>query len=87
LTTKLSTTINNIDRNIINAKNRQLILEFLEFMKRSGTSEKYQNNNLKVMIAYSKFLDPSISLDQIKNKSQITLFLDSKIKGTEEDPD
>ena len=39
-------------------------------MKRAGTSEKYQNNNLKALITYSKFLGPSISFYEIKNKNQ-----------------
>lgn len=56
-------------------------------MKKASTSEKYQNNNLKAIIAYSKFLGSSISLDQIDTRIQITSFLDSKIKGVEQDPD
>jgi hypothetical protein len=40
-------------------------------MKRIGTSERYQNNNLKAIIAYSKFLGPSISFYQVKSKIQI----------------
>jgi integrase/recombinase XerD len=49
-------------------------------MKRAGTSEKYQNNNLKALIVYSKFLGPSISFYEIENRSQILSFLDTKIK-------
>ena len=30
-------------------------------MKKIGTLDRYQNNNLKAIIAYSKFLVPSIS--------------------------
>ena len=56
-------------------------------MKRAGTSERYQNNNLKAIIAFSKFLGPSISLYQINNKGQIISFLDTKIKNIENDPD
>ncbi|HEX6293778.1 MAG TPA: hypothetical protein VFZ46_01370 [Nitrososphaeraceae archaeon] len=56
-------------------------------MKRIGTSERYQNNNLKAIIAYSKFLGPSISFFEIKSKGQIISFLDTKIKNSEEDPD
>ena len=56
-------------------------------MKRAGTSERYQNNNLKAIIVYSKFLEPSISYYEIKNKSQIISFLDTKIKNSEDDPD
>ena len=46
-TVKLSTTINNIERDVINSENKQLLVQFFDFMKRIGTSEKYQNNNLK----------------------------------------
>jgi hypothetical protein len=56
-------------------------------MKRIGTSERYQNNNLKAIIVFSKFLDPSVSFYQIKDKSQIFSFLDTKIKSIEQDPD
>jgi hypothetical protein len=56
-------------------------------MKRIGTSERYQNNNLKAIIAFSKFLGPSISLHEIKSKNQIISFLDTKIKSIEEDSD
>jgi integrase/recombinase XerD len=87
VTVKLSTTLKNFEMAISNAENKELILRFFDFMKRIGTSERYQNNNLKAIITYSKFLGPSISLNQVKNKVQITSFLDSKIKGTEQDPD
>ena len=87
MTVKLSTTLKNFEIAISNAENKELILRFFDFMKRIGTSERYQNNNLKAIITYSKFLGPSISLNQVKNKVQITSFLDSKIKGIEEDPD
>ena len=56
-------------------------------MKRAGTSEKYQNNNLKALIVYSKFLGPSISFYEIENKNQVLSFLDTKIKNSENDPD
>ncbi|HJS65504.1 MAG TPA: hypothetical protein VJ767_11700 [Nitrososphaeraceae archaeon] len=56
-------------------------------MKGIGTSERYQNNNLKAIIAYSKSLEPSISFYQIREKNQIFYFLDTKIKSIEEYPD
>jgi integrase/recombinase XerD len=56
-------------------------------MKRAGTSEKYQNNNLKALIVYSKFLGPSVSFYEIENKNQVISFLDTKIKNSEDDPD
>src|SRR5215204_5182990 len=87
MTVKLSTTINNIERDVINSENKQLLVQFFDFMKRAGTSEKYQNNNLKALITYSKFLGPSISFYEIKNKNQVISFLDTKIKNSEDDPD
>jgi hypothetical protein len=87
MTVKLSTTINNIERDVLNLENKQLLVQFYEFMKRIGTFERYQNNNLKALIVYSKFLGPSISLYEIKSKTQIISFLDTKIKNSEDDPD
>jgi hypothetical protein len=54
-------------------------------MKSIGTSENYQNNNMKALTTDSKFLGPSFSLYQIKNRSQIISFLDTNIKNKEED--
>jgi len=87
MTVRLSTTVRNAGEVVSNQENVKIILRFFEFMKKNGTSESYQNNNLKAIIAYSKFLGPSITLDQIKNRSQITSFLDAKIKAIEQDPD
>jgi len=39
-------------------------ITFYEFMKRIGTPERYQNNNLKAIITYSKFVEPSVSFYQ-----------------------
>ena len=62
----LSTTINNIERDVLNSENKQLLVQFFEFMKRISTSERYQNNNLKALIAYSKSLEPSITFYEIE---------------------
>ena len=48
---KLSTTIGKI-QNIHNAKNIEIVNEFLNYMITNGSSEHHQNNNLKVGIAY-----------------------------------
>jgi integrase/recombinase XerD len=56
-------------------------------MKFNGCSEHHQNNNLKVVIAFAKFLGPDSSFYNIKKKEQIIAFLDTKIKSTEQDPD
>jgi integrase/recombinase XerD len=87
MTVRLSTTLNNLESSISNEEDMKTIQRFFDFMKRIGTSERYQNNNLKAIINYSKFLGSSITLHQVKSKVQITSFLDSIIKGIEEDPD
>jgi hypothetical protein len=56
-------------------------------MKSSGTSEKYQNNNLKTIIAFGRSLDPSILFQNIIQRDQVISFLNTKIKGSQEDPD
>lgn len=83
---KLSTTVNNI-QTISNEDNRLLVTEFYEFMRSSGTSDKYQNNNLKTIISFGKSLDPTVSFLIISKREQIIAFLDTKIKNSQIDPD
>ena len=83
---KLSTTVNNI-QDIPNETNQVLVKEFYEFMKSSGTSDKYQNNNLKTTIAFGKFLEPTVSFQTITKRDLIIAFLDTKIKNSQTDPD
>ena len=73
---KLSVTVNNIQA-IHNENNRILAKEFYEFMQSSGTSDKYQNNNLKTIIAFGRFLEPSVSLNPSIKRDQIIAFLDT----------
>jgi hypothetical protein len=77
LPVKLSTTVNNIQA-IHNEDNRILVKEFYEFMKSSGTSDKYQNNNLKPIIAFGRFLEPSLSFQSVTKRDKIIAFLDTK---------
>ena len=87
--TKLSTTVSKI-HTISNCTNAAIIEEFHKYMKDNDASERHQNNALKVVIAYAKFLgsdNTDNTLDDIKHKEQITSFLDSKIKPVEQDPD
>lgn len=83
---KLSTTIGKI-QNIPNLMNREIISEFLEYMKNNGSSEHHQNNNLKVIIAFGKFLGEGSSFYDIKRKEQVLEFLNTKIKSYDEDSD
>jgi hypothetical protein len=52
---KLSTTISNIS-SISNIANSTLINKFYQYMKSIGTSESYQNGNLKITIYFAGFL-------------------------------
>ncbi|MGD1837111.1 MAG: hypothetical protein ACPKPY_03520 [Nitrososphaeraceae archaeon] len=83
---KLTTTIAKIDT-IDNSENVKIIKEFLEYMKNNDSSDNHQNNNLKAVIAFAKFLDKGISFFDIKNKELILSFLNTKKKSNEEDPD
>jgi hypothetical protein len=56
-------------------------------MKGSDVSENHQNNCLKVVIALANFLGTDITFYDIKNREQITAFLDTKVKSREQDPD
>ncbi len=83
---KLSTTTSKI-RTIPNQTNIEKINEFINYMKNNGSSEHHQNNNLKVVISFAKFLGPHTSFHDVNNKEQIVQFLDTKIRNSEEDPD
>jgi len=67
LPVKLSTTVGNIET-IPNENNQVLVREFYEFMRSSDTSDKYPNNNLKTIIAFGRFLDPSILFQNITKR-------------------
>jgi hypothetical protein len=84
--TKLSTTVSKI-QTIPNAISASIIEEFHEYMKYNDSSERHQNNALKVVIAYAKFLGSDTSFYEITHREQITIFLDTKIKSLQDDPD
>lgn len=83
---KLSTTLGHIDM-IPNAINASLIRDFYEYLKEIGTSENYQNQNVKQIIVFAKFLGIEKSFYDIKSKEEIVSFLDTKIKDSNIDPD
>ncbi|HZE77147.1 MAG TPA: hypothetical protein VE089_01215 [Nitrososphaeraceae archaeon] len=53
--TKLTATVDDI-ASIPNQENASLIKEFYKYMRDNYTSERHQNNNLKAIIAFVKFL-------------------------------
>jgi hypothetical protein len=83
---KLTTTVSKIST-IPNPTNARIIEEFYRYMKSNGSSEHHQNNNLKVVLSWAKFLGPHTTFYDIKSKEQITTFLNTKAKTSEEDPD
>ncbi|MGA9934647.1 MAG: hypothetical protein WBP83_05945, partial [Nitrososphaeraceae archaeon] len=85
--TTLTTTVRHIIDAVPNSLNSELLSELHSYMKHNNASERHQNNTLKVMIAYARYLGPDITLFQVNTKEQIIDFLDTKIKAVSEDPD
>jgi hypothetical protein len=85
MSAKLTTTINKI-RTVPNPTNSEIIDQFYHYMKGNDISEIHLNNCLKVVIALANFLGTDITFYDMKNKEQITEFLDTKVKSRE-DPD
>ena len=83
---KLSTTIKNIEL-LENSTNADLILGFYKYLKSNNTSEIYQNQNIKALINFAKFLGPDKDFYHLSKKDEIVTFLDTKIKSKELDPD
>jgi integrase/recombinase XerD len=83
---KLSTTISKVTA-ISNTTNSYLVRKFYEYMKANGTSERHQNNSLKMVIAFANYLGSDVTFYDITRKDQVTAFLDTKIKSLEEDAD
>ncbi len=83
---KLTTTIDSIS-SIPNLANSALVYDFYQYMKSIGTSENYQNVNLKIMIYFGRFLGPTADFHSIQKKEQVLSFLDTRTKDPEIDPD
>lgn len=61
--------------------------DFNQYMKSIGTSDSYQNGNLKIMIYFARFLGGDTDFFQVQKKQQILSFLDTKIKDSQSDAD
>ena len=62
---KLTTTIRKVQTNA-NPKNIQIVNDFLDYMRKNGSSGHHQNYNLKVVIAFANFLGKESSFYGIK---------------------
>lgn len=67
--------------------NSKLIEDFHSYMKGNAISERHQNNNLKVIIAFAEFIGDETTFYQIFTKEEVTKFLDKKIRSNSEDPE
>jgi hypothetical protein len=76
---RLSTTLDKIS-SVPNTDNSRIIREFYEYMKANGTSENYQNQNLKAIISFASFLG-SMNFFDIISRQQIVAFLDTKVRN------
>jgi hypothetical protein len=83
--TTLSTTVRHIYDRVPNSVNSKLIEEFHSYMKNNTASERHQNNNLKAIIAFAKFVGSETTFYQISTKDQVTEFLDTKIRSDSDD--
>jgi integrase/recombinase XerD len=77
---KLSTTVSKINL-IPNQTNAKLVSKFHHYMQFRSSSERHQNNNLQVLIAFARFLGATVSFYNIKQKEEILAFLDTKKKS------
>jgi hypothetical protein len=66
--TKLSTTVTKI-RSIPNKTNTTIIEEFHKYMEDNDSSERHQNNALKVVIAYAKYLGSDATFYDISQRT------------------
>jgi integrase/recombinase XerD len=85
--TTLSTTLRHIYDKVPNPVNSKLIEDFQSHMQGNTTSERHQNNNLKAIIAFARFLGPDTTFYQVTTRNQVTKFLDTKIKSSADDPE
>ena len=83
---KLSTTLIHLNT-IPNPVDVSLVNEFYEYLKEIGTMENYQNQNLKQIINFAKYLGVEKTLYDVKTKEEIVSFQKMKIKESNLDPD
>ena len=72
-----------------NDLNKKLIDEFSKYLVTKEASANYQRNCIKIMLMIAEFIQKNkgLNLTQIDSSSDIILFLDSRKKSREQDPD
>jgi hypothetical protein len=80
--TTLCTKVRHIYDRVPNSINSKIIEDFHSYMKDNATSDRHQNNNLKAITAFAKFLGSETTFYQISTKDQVTEFLIRKLDRT-----
>src|SRR5215208_6300838 len=82
---KLETVLAKIE-DLSNIVNKDLILEYYRYLISRDTSINYQKDNIKLLLLFAKFLEIK-SFHEVKECETIVVFLDTKRKSKEEDPE
>ena len=86
MTMKLSTTLIHLN-SVSNPISTSLVKQFYEYLKEMGTSENYQNQNLKQLINFAIQLGEEKTLYEVSTKEEIVSFINTKIKNSDLDPE
>ena len=72
-----------------NKVNQDLINEFSKYLILKDASANYQRNCVKIMLMFADFIkeQKGLNLTQIDSSEDILLFLDSRKRNREQDPD
>ncbi len=81
---KLKTLVKKIEL-IPNLNNRQIAIEFLQYMTDRDCSVNHQINNLKVILSFAGYLGLNKTFKDVNKKEQILEFLDTKKKDLDDD--
>lgn len=85
MTVTLLTTLQNLDT-IPSDVNKNKILDFYQYLKSIGTSNSYQNQNIKQITNFARYLGRDKTFYDL-TKNEIISFLDTKVKSSTADPD
>lgn len=83
---KLSTTLIHL-KSIPNSVNASSVNEFYQYLIEIGTSVNYQNQNLKQIINFARYLGAGKTFCDVRSRNEIISFLNTKIKDSNQDPD
>jgi hypothetical protein len=74
-------TVIGLIKDMPNQENQQLVFHFVDFMKGTDTSDKYQRVNLIVVVLFVKYLGAVKRLSEVDTKEEIVAFLDGLKNG------